>query len=153
MMFFLIYDRKSNLNLHTIIFWESWESNPHPHRGVELFGEGDYHLGILPKWLFGIWCFPYLGFIGLCRRALRIFKWVGKVSLVAVGVRTWRVIPHSLMWGIWRERNARRFEGNENSLSDLKLSFLKTMFEWLNASVLFSFGSLADMLDSCVLCA
>ena len=36
-------------------------------------------------------------------------------------------------------------------LSDLKLSFLETMFEWMNASGLFSFASLADMLDSSVL--
>jgi hypothetical protein len=77
-------------------------------------------------------------------------SWQGKLGC-CWSANIWRVIPHSLMWGVWRERNARRFEGNENSLSDLKLSFLKTMFEWLNASGLFSFGSLADMLDSCVL--
>jgi hypothetical protein len=35
-------------------------------------------------------------------------------------------------------------------LFDLKLLFLKTMFEWMNASGLFSFASLADMLDSSV---
>lgn len=33
------------------------------------------------------------------------------------------------------------------------LVLLKTMFEWLNASGLFSFDFLVDMLDSCVLCA
>jgi hypothetical protein len=36
--FFFIYDRNSNLNSHTCIFWRSRGLNPCPHRGVELFG-------------------------------------------------------------------------------------------------------------------
>jgi hypothetical protein len=42
-LFIYIYNRNSNLNSHTRIFWGSWGSNLHPHRGVGLFGEGDFH--------------------------------------------------------------------------------------------------------------
>jgi hypothetical protein len=56
------------------------------------------------------------------------------------------------MWETLREQNARKFEGKEHSVPDLKLLFLKTLFEWQNASGLLSFSSLSNMIDSCVLC-
>ncbi len=37
--FFFKYDKNSNLNSHTRIFWRSQGSNPHLHRGG-FFGEG-----------------------------------------------------------------------------------------------------------------
>lgn len=55
-------------------------------------------------------------------------SWQGKFGRCQ-SVATSRVIPHCLMWGIWRERNARTFEECETSISNLKLSFLKTKFE------------------------
>uniref|UniRef100_A0A2N9IE81 Reverse transcriptase zinc-binding domain-containing protein n=1 Tax=Fagus sylvatica TaxID=28930 RepID=A0A2N9IE81_FAGSY len=36
----------------------------------------------------------------------------------------WGLIPHCLMWVIWRERNARSFEDSEKSIQDLKQVFL-----------------------------
>ena len=47
--FFLKYDKNSNLNSHTHIFWRFWGLNQHPHRGVRLFGEGDYHWAEYPS--------------------------------------------------------------------------------------------------------
>ena len=38
----------------------------------------------------------------------------------------WKVIPHCLMWCIWRERNNRAFVGEEQSIPALKSSFLQT---------------------------
>uniref|UniRef100_A0A2N9FRM3 Reverse transcriptase domain-containing protein n=1 Tax=Fagus sylvatica TaxID=28930 RepID=A0A2N9FRM3_FAGSY len=32
----------------------------------------------------------------------------------------WKAIPHCLMWCIWRERNARTFEGSETSIVEMK---------------------------------
>ena len=61
----------------------------------------------------------------------------------------WGMIPHFLMWSIWQERNACDFKGCERSIPDLKLSFFRTLFEWTNASGVYSFNSLADFLDSC----
>ena len=53
------------------------------------------------------------------------------------------------MWKIWQERNTHTFEGNERSTNDLKLSFLLMLLEWTNALGVFTFVSLADLLDSC----
>ena len=35
----------------------------------------------------------------------------------------WRMIPHCLMWVVWRERNTYTSEGNERSIHELKLLF------------------------------
>lgn len=57
------------------------------------------------------------------------------------------------MWSlanvVYLERDARSFEGCENSVLHLKLLFFKSLFEWINALGLISFASLTDMLDSC----
>ena len=41
------------------------------------------------------------------------------------------MIPHCLMWVIWRERNARTFEGIERSIHELKLYSFYFYFFWL----------------------
>ena len=38
----------------------------------------------------------------------------------------WRIIPHCLMWVIWRVRNTHTFDGNERSIHELKLLFFQT---------------------------
>ena len=52
------------------------------------------------------------------------------------------------MWGIWWERNAHTFEGCERSTHDIKLFFQRTLLEWKNASGVYTFNSLTDLLDS-----
>lgn len=47
------------------------------------------------------------------------------------------------------ERNAWNFEGCKKSVHDWKLLFLDTLFEWINASGLFSFTSLPDLINRC----
>jgi hypothetical protein len=62
----------------------------------------------------------------------------------------WRAIPHCLMWCLWRERNARSFEGCERSIIDLKSQLLKTLFDWMLVIGLFSLSlSYLDFLDHC----
>ena len=46
--FFFLYDRNSNLNSYTNI-WRPRRLNLHPHRGVRLFGKGDYHWAKYPS--------------------------------------------------------------------------------------------------------
>ena len=58
----------------------------------------------------------------------------------------WSMIPHCLMWVIWRERNTRTFEGDERSIHELKHFFFQTLFEWANASGVVNFISLPDMI-------
>ena len=43
----------------------------------------------------------------------------------------WMAVPYCLMWCIWRERNNRRFEDLERSVSNFKLFFLKTPLDWI----------------------
>ena len=43
----------------------------------------------------------------------------------------WLMVPHCLLWCLWRERNSRCFEDKERSISDLKLVFFKTLMDWL----------------------
>jgi hypothetical protein len=39
----------------------------------------------------------------------------------------WGVVPHCVMWLLWRERNNRVFEGQEITSLDLKFKFLRTL--------------------------
>ena len=60
----------------------------------------------------------------------------------------WNAVPHCLMWSVWRERNSRIFEDSETTIDDLKLRFFRSLFEWMQATNLFSFVSFQDFLDS-----
>ena len=61
----------------------------------------------------------------------------------------WIIVPHCLMWCLWRERNSRCFEDNERSISDLKLFFFRTLVDWLCALQNRSYSSFLDFLDFC----
>jgi len=43
-------------------------------------------------------------------------------------------MKHQEVWCLWPERNARKFEWCEWTISDLKLQFFRTLFEWMTAS-------------------
>jgi hypothetical protein len=58
----------------------------------------------------------------------------------------WKAIPHCLMWCLWRECNMRSSEDTEMGIPDLKLLLFQTLFDWMNATGLFSFSSLQDFL-------
>jgi hypothetical protein len=61
----------------------------------------------------------------------------------------WKVIPPCLMWCVWRERNSRLFEDGECSILDLRSQFLRTLFDWLSVTGLFSFTNLLESTDLC----
>ena len=66
---------------------------------------------------------------------LELFKaWQGKFARHR-HIDVWILVPHCLIWCIWRERNARSFESCERSLLEIKSFFLHTLFKW---SVVFS---------------
>ena len=60
-----------------------------------------------------------------------------------------KAIPHCLKWCIWREMNARNFEGREWTILDLKLQIFRTLHEWMAATRLFSFSNLLDLIGHC----
>ena len=60
------------------------------------------------------------------------------------------VVPHCLLWCIWKERNRRCFEDSERSLPDIKLLFFKTLLDWLFVWRNHHFSSIfLDFLDFC----
>ena len=62
----------------------------------------------------------------------------------------WTIVPHCLMWCLWREINSRCFEDNERSISDLKLIFFWTLLYWLSALRNQSFSSFLDLCNFCI---
>ena len=43
------------------------------------------------------------------------------------------MVPHCVIWCLWRERNARLFEDCESSMVDIKLLFFQTLYAWVNS--------------------
>jgi hypothetical protein len=74
--------------------------------------------------------------------------WLGKMGKYPIHM-IWRAVPHCLMWCLWRERNLRTFEGCEQHVAELKLLFLRTLFEWMASTRLFGFSSFLEFIDSC----
>ena len=64
----------------------------------------------------------------------------------------WIIVPHYLMWCLWRERNSKCFEDNEKSMPDLKLFFFRTLSDWLSTLQNQSLSSFLDLLNLCNLC-
>ena len=59
----------------------------------------------------------------------------------------WMVVPHCLMWCIWKERNGRCFEDIERSMPDIKLLFFRTLLDWFSVWRYHPFSSILDLLD------
>jgi hypothetical protein len=92
--------------------------------------------------MFGIqWVMP--------RRVINLLEcWQGRLGQHSNST-IWRVIPHCLMWCLWRERKVRTFEGCEQSVLELKLQFYRSLFDWMSTTGLFSFSNSFEFLDSC----
>ena len=60
-----------------------------------------------------------------------------------------KTLPAGNLQVVWRERNLRSFEDIESGSLDLKLLFLRTLYDWIQALGLFSFSSFPDFLVSC----
>ena len=58
-----------------------------------------------------------------------------------------------LMWCLWRKRNARLFEDSERNVMEIRMLFLRTLYEWMMTTDLFSFSNLLDFIDECNFCA
>jgi hypothetical protein len=74
--------------------------------------------------------------------------WLGKFGRHDT-TKVWKMIPHCLIWCLWRERNARHFEDSERSLPELKLFFFQTLLEWVVGSHVYSIHSIAELIDLC----
>jgi hypothetical protein len=64
-------------------------------------------------------------------------------------VLVWKMIPHFLIWCLWRERNARLFEDAQRHIHELKLLFFHTLFDWVMGSGISSIHYLLELIDLC----
>ena len=80
---------------------------------------------------------------------LEFESWQGKFARHH-NIDVWRLVPHCLIWCIWRERNARSFEGCECSLLEIKSLFLHTLYDWSVVFSHFSCSSFLVFLDRCI---
>jgi hypothetical protein len=62
----------------------------------------------------------------------------------------WQVVPHCLFWYPWRERNDNFFRGRECQLPNLKGIVLRTLLDLMDATILFTFSNILDLLDLCI---
>jgi hypothetical protein len=74
--------------------------------------------------------------------------WQGKMGKHPKHI-IWRAAPHCVMWCLWRERNMRIFEDCEQHVDELKLLFLRTLFEWMASTRLFCFSNVLEFTDYC----
>ena len=58
-----------------------------------------------------------------------------------------RVVPHYVMSCLWRERNARYFEGSERSILKIKSLLLRSLLDWSTAFNSLSCSNLLDMFE------
>lgn len=63
----------------------------------------------------------------------------------------WCMIPHCIIWSLWRERNTCSFEGCEKNIHDLKKLFLYTLMEWTAAVGIIPSSHMIDFIDLCSL--
>jgi hypothetical protein len=61
----------------------------------------------------------------------------------------WRMVPHCVIWCLWRERNARLFEDCESAMVDIKLLFFQTLYSWVNSVGILSINSITELIDHC----
>ena len=96
--------------------------------------------------------FYFLGLSGLCGGVLWIFCLGGKELFgIHRHFAVWWLVPHCVMWCLWRERNARHFEDCESTIPELKLLFFQTLYEWVLALGSLSFLPGGDNESLCFL--
>jgi hypothetical protein len=100
-------------------------------------------------WSSDLWYLVCLVCTGLCPTRCWIFLIVGWASREDGSIAIWKMVPHWLVWCLWRERNAWHFEDIEQTISDLKLLFFNTLFEWVLGLGIHSIHSLVELIDLC----
>uniref|UniRef100_A0A2N9EQD7 Reverse transcriptase domain-containing protein n=1 Tax=Fagus sylvatica TaxID=28930 RepID=A0A2N9EQD7_FAGSY len=71
------------------------------------------------------------------------WNWFGKHSS-----QVWNMVPHCLMWTLWRERNSRTFEDIEHPVGRLIETLFSSLFDWARVWGLTSSCSVGDFLES-----
>jgi hypothetical protein len=83
------------------------------------------------------------------RSVLDLFHcWLGQLGRHDYAL-VWKMIPHCVIWCLWRERNARLFDDLERHLPKLKLFFFHTLLDWVVGSGVVSIHSILELIDLC----
>uniref|UniRef100_A0A2N9I8R0 Reverse transcriptase zinc-binding domain-containing protein n=1 Tax=Fagus sylvatica TaxID=28930 RepID=A0A2N9I8R0_FAGSY len=83
------------------------------------------------------------------RTVLDLFgAWLGKMGQHG-SILVWKMVPHCLVWCLWREWNAWHFDDSEQTISGLKLLFFQTLLEWVAGSGAFAIQSILELIDLC----
>ena len=61
----------------------------------------------------------------------------------------WGVVPHCVLWCLWRAQNTHHFEDCERTIPELKLLFFQTLYEWVVGFGIFPIHSLVELIDIC----
>ena len=104
-------------------------------------------------WIYGLWILVYLEYVWVMPKFVieLLACWQGLFGCHHNGyIRI--IVPHCLMWCIWKERNSRCCEDSERSMPDLKLFFFRTLLDWLSMWRNQSFSSILDLLDLWIFC-
>ena len=59
----------------------------------------------------------------------------------------WLAAPLCLFWTIWKKRNRRAFEVEEQSIQGLKQAFLCNLWDWARLFLTFGPSSVVDFVD------
>jgi len=65
--------------------------------------------------------------------------------------KTWQMVPATIFWCIWNERNRRCFDGISTPNHSLKATCLINLFTWFNQAPVTSFESFWDCVCSLVM--
>ncbi len=57
-------------------------------------------------------------------------SWLGNRGRQS-SILIWKMIPHHLIWCLWRECNSRHFEDSTRTIPELKLFFFHTLLDWV----------------------
>ena len=85
----------------------------------------------------------------MARSVLDLFSsWLGQLGWHDSAL-VWKMIPHCVIWCLWREQNARLFDDSERHIPELKLFFFHTLLDWVVGSGVFSIHSILELIDLC----
>ncbi|CAN4115227.1 unnamed protein product [Withania somnifera] len=82
------------------------------------------------------------------RRVIEALKSWEEAGVTAKDRARWRIIPASIWWATWKERNSRCFERIENSVQKVKLSCILLLCFWCNQLYSNDTVSIIEFLDS-----
>jgi hypothetical protein len=101
-----------------------------------------------------LWCFRYVNWLWAVDWVMpcKVIQLWAAWQIRSADLRNMailRMVPHCVIWCLWRERNARLFEDCESSMVDIKLLFFQTLYAWVNSVGVSSINSITELIDHC----